>query len=334
MNKNIRLITTLILIVATIWLFIKIPFHESYPFLIVSAMISTYMYSKKKSKPRYVLQLSALFIICYTPIIIALRGYCSLHLAVLMGFPLMALLSWVLTYIYRKYIPLKIISLTLVLSVAALEIPIRIMRFSSTLGSLPTFLFVVAGIVIGYQLFRKPGFKNWLLASIAMGFSIWVYYDGYNMWLNKLNFGTYTGQVHKEMPQDYSFKDEKGNTVLLSQMQGKIVLLDFWSARCGVCWDKFPKVQELFDNYQTTEKVIVSGVFIEYKEQEWEDNIEEFKNKYSFSTYRISKDNPLVTNLPITVFPTVAVFDQKGVLKYLGNIEGASQQLINLTEEK
>lgn len=222
----------------------------------------------------------------------------------------------------------------MVLSVAAFEVPIRIIHFSSTLESLPSFLFVVAGIAIGYQLFRKPCFNNWLLASIVMGFAIWVYYDGYNMWLNKLRFGTYNGQVNKEMPQDYSFKDEKGDTVLLSQMQGKIVLLDFWSAHCGVCWDKFPKVQELYDNYQTTEKVIVSGVFIEYKEHEWGNNIEEFKNKYSFPTYRISKDNPLITNLPITVLPTIAIFDQKGVLKYLGNTEGASQQLINLTKEE
>ena len=330
MNINkFKLVATFIIAIISIWIFIKNSFHESYPFLIVSAMILTYMYSKKRSIPRYVIQLSAIFVVCYAPIIMAVRGY-SRHHAVLLGFLLMAFLSVVLTYIYRKHLPFKVIPLTMILTITAFEMPLRIMHFSSTLGTLPSFVFAIGGIAIGYALFRKRNFKNWILASIVSGFAIWVYCEGSDMWSHKLNFGTYTGQVNKKITQDYTFQDEKGSTIQLSQMKGKIVLLDFWSTRCGGCWKKFPEVQKLYDAFRANEKVIVSGVFVEYHEQEWDNNIKELRNKYSFPTFRVSKDNPLIADLPITIFPTVVVLNQKGELIYLGNIDGASKLLNKL----
>lgn len=328
MNK-FKLVATLIIAIITIWIFVKLSFHESYPYLIVFGMILTYMHSKKRSIPRYIIQLSAIFVVCYAPIIMALRGY-SRHHAVLLGFLLMALLSAVFTYIYRKYLPFKVILLTMILTIAAFEMPLRIMHFSSALGTLPSFLFAIGGIAIGYALFRKRNFKNWILASVVFGFAIWVYCEGSDMWSHKLVFGTYTGQVDKKITQDYTFQDEKGNTIQLSQMKGKIVLLDFWSTRCGGCWTKFPEVQKLYDAFRANEKVIVSGVFVEYHEQEWENNIKELRSKYSFPSFKVSKDNPLIADLPIASFPTVVVFNQEGELIYLGNIDGASRLLNKL----
>ena len=291
------------------------------------------MYSKKNSRMRYILLLSVIFGILYITIMMMLRSN-SRYLAVLIGSPSIALLSWILARKFHKYLSSKIIFSTLLLTPVLLEGPVRVIRFSSTLGSLPTFIFALLGVIVGYEFFRKCSIKSFLLAIVVMVSAVWVYTDGYDKWMNKLSVGSFTGKVEGRSVVDYTFQNEKGDTIHLSQMKGKIVLLDFWSGTCGVCWRKFPKVQKLYDDVQSNEDIIVAGVFVGYRENEWGENIRGLHEKYTFPSFKIDKNNPLVSDLPITGYPTAAIFDAEGKLVYLGNIEGAINMLESIIKQK
>jgi len=44
---------------------------------------------------------------------------------------------------------------------------------------------------------------------------------------------------------DFSLKDLRGNTVTLASLQGKVVILNFWTKTCGPCLEEMPELAEL-----------------------------------------------------------------------------------------
>ena len=46
---------------------------------------------------------------------------------------------------------------------------------------------------------------------------------------------------------EISLPDAKGNTISLSSLKGKIVLIDFWASWCGPCRRANPHVVQLYE---------------------------------------------------------------------------------------
>lgn len=57
-----------------------------------------------------------------------------------------------------------------------------------------------------------------------------------------------THQVPKPLP-DFSFKDEFGKDVRLSDFKGKVVLLNLWATWCGPCREEMPSLDHLKANF-------------------------------------------------------------------------------------
>ncbi len=63
----------------------------------------------------------------------------------------------------------------------------------------------------------------------------------------------------------FELKSVTGDTVKLSDMEGKVVLLDFWAVWCGPCRKSMPFFQELQDKYGK-EGLEVIGVHVDDKQ--------------------------------------------------------------------
>jgi peroxiredoxin len=59
---------------------------------------------------------------------------------------------------------------------------------------------------------------------------------------------------------DFTLQDQNGNTWTLSDLKGKIVLLNFWATWCGPCVGEMPEFQKLYDRFGTDGPVIVLSV--------------------------------------------------------------------------
>lgn len=45
------------------------------------------------------------------------------------------------------------------------------------------------------------------------------------------------------------FEDLEGNSVSISEFEGRVVLIDLWETWCGPCLDSFPTMQQLMEEY-------------------------------------------------------------------------------------
>lgn len=139
-----------------------------------------------------------------------------------------------------------------------------------------------------------------------------------------MEIGLFSADVNTETPTaqaDLSaikFKDAKGKTLSLADLEGKVIFLNFWATWCPPCLAEMPSVNKLYEKYKNDSEVVFILVDADSdftKSQAYMD-----RKKYALPVYAFA------SNLPETIFkgnlPTTIVFDKKGRLSYRG--EGAA----------
>ena len=66
-------------------------------------------------------------------------------------------------------------------------------------------------------------------------------------------------EAERKKAPEFELKDGEGNTVRLSDYDGKVVLIDFWATWCGPCKAEMPWLIELSKKYQD-EGLVVLGI--------------------------------------------------------------------------
>lgn len=57
---------------------------------------------------------------------------------------------------------------------------------------------------------------------------------------------------------DFNAEALDGKVYNLSQLQGKVVVLTFWSTKCGICHSEMPKLNEIARRYQDKDVVFLA----------------------------------------------------------------------------
>ncbi len=172
------------------------------------------------------------------------------------------------------------------------------------------------------------------LIVVSLFIGVWCATYGYQLFLNKLTFRTFTGKTEQVVSNPIVFQSIGKEILLLSDFKGKYVVLDFWSSTCGVCIEKFPKTQKLYEKYNDNPSVIVYSVFcrIDKKGETVQIGSQILTERgYTFPVLSIDMNDPALKEIGVTAFPTVIVFDMDGKLIFRGHIENALKYLVELT---
>ena len=125
------------------------------------------------------------------------------------------------------------------------------------------------------------------------------------------------GQDISTLAPDFSLPDLEGNTVKLSDFEGKVIIIDFWATWCPPCVQEIPHFVELYEKYQDNGFQMI-GIAISSGSVE---NVKKFATEHGIN-YLILMGNREVARKygRVNAIPTTFLIDRQGriVNKYIG----------------
>jgi thiol-disulfide isomerase/thioredoxin len=102
-------------------------------------------------------------------------------------------------------------------------------------------------------------------------------------------------------------------TVSLSDLRGKVVLINFWATTCPPCVEEMPTFQSLYQDWSARNDV----VFLAIDTGESAGTVNDFMlaNKYTF-TVLLDSQYKATEDFAIQYTPTTVLIDKDGNLKY------------------
>lgn len=221
------------------------------------------------------------------------------------------------------------------IGIFSIELPIRIMNWEDTLGTVLPLVCTCMGIFNTYL------YHRYRLKSVSMIFItglIWIYciFYGQKNLMNYINFNHISSSVciSNNIGDAIVYKTTD-DSLCLRDLKHKYLLLDFWNSECGVCYKKFPLIQELYDKYKLCDDVLISGIFVKSK---YDKDLGGGKNillkrGYTFPTFATEQETDFFRKSGVKVYPTVLILDEDRNIVYIGSVDEASDKLKELLND-
>lgn len=107
--------------------------------------------------------------------------------------------------------------------------------------------------------------------------------------------------------RSFSERDMNGNKFVLKELQGKVVVLNFWFINCPPCRMEIPQLNELVTGYRQNQDVEFIAIALDDKYE-----IREFLKTSPFLYNIIDGARYIASQYGITLYPTHVVLDREG----------------------
>ncbi|MFY7909739.1 MAG: redoxin domain-containing protein [Emticicia sp.] len=140
-------------------------------------------------------------------------------------------------------------------------------------------------------------------------------------------------QMISEIAPNFELKDLSGKNINLTDLRGKVVILDFWATWCGPCIRSFPGMQKAQEKYKNNPNV--KFLFINTWEQ-GNDYLPKVKKlitdkKYTDFTVPVDVDSKIVSTYKVEAIPTKFIIDPEGNIRF--KRRGSSDDVEEIVEE-
>jgi thiol-disulfide isomerase/thioredoxin len=156
--------------------------------------------------------------------------------------------------------------------------------------------------------------------------------------VNKLRAHRYLSNIElarARMAPAFEVTKLDGQQVSMDELQGKVVLLDFWATWCQPCREAMPHIRNVAKKFQA-EPLVILSVSVDTDEKAWKEFV--VKNEMSWAQYFDGGfGGPLARAFNVRSIPHTFTIDADGVLQDEqvgdGSIEGKLKKLVARARE-
>jgi len=127
----------------------------------------------------------------------------------------------------------------------------------------------------------------------------------------KKRINTATGFGQGEVAPDFVQKTPDGEDLKLSDLRGKIVLVDFWASWCGPCRRENPHVKKLYEKYNHRGFEVL-GVSLDRTKASWERAIKQDGLEWEHVSDLKGWKNEVAKMYSVSSIPHTILLDQEG----------------------
>lgn len=247
--------------------------------------------------------------------------------SLLIGFTIFSFIAYTIMRLIKKLKPFLII-LSLFLGISAMYLPPRLIDFEGTLVSLPDYIFHVVGLISAWLFYLARSWKKWIIAGAGFALTLFMFFQGYSMWIHKLNFETYSGNYTAPFPP-FVAEEKNGNWISRDSLSRKLVLIDFWHTQCAACFRKFPLLDKVYLKHRLDPRVKFYALNLPLQTDQPTHAFDMIdKRGYSFPVAKLQTKS-IIDSLSISFFPTTILVNENGQVIFKGSIENAITTLEN-----
>ena len=153
--------------------------------------------------------------------------------------------------------------------------------------------------------------------------------------LRVMRFSARPELARARMAPAFSLVTEGGQRISMDELQGKVVLMDFWATWCGPCREALPHMKRIAQKF-SGEPLVVLSVSLDSDEQKWRSFIAQ--NQMTWPQYRDGGfEGRLARVFGVDAIPHTFTIDSDGVLQdeKVGDaaIEGKLKKLITQAKQ-
>jgi thiol-disulfide isomerase/thioredoxin len=168
---------------------------------------------------------------------------------------------------------------------------------------------------------KKINMIVWIIAIAAIIIAAYIFYSqskspGYTVpaptpsQQNKSTDESST-QSNKTIVPDFDLKDLNGQSVKLSDYNGKIVILNFWATWCTYCKKEMPDLNDLNMELAKNNEAVIITVDV----QESSDTVKNYLSSNNINLMvLLDQDGALAQSYGISGFPTTLIVNKDGTL--------------------
>lgn len=171
---------------------------------------------------------------------------------------------------------------------------------------------------------RSPFFWALIIVSLAtLGLGLWFWQEDRSKVAAQARPGT---EPIRAAP-DFTLATADGGQVRLSDLRGKVVLLNFWATWCPPCKAEMPDLDALYRRHGTAHNFVVIGVNLE----ETPETVAAFARQSDVTfPLALDRDGSVTTDLyRVRGFPTSMIIDRAGAIRdsWMGQISREAMTL-------